>query len=70
MTIEDDIAFLDRIPFLRRLGPSALHILAIGAEGYQFAPARSCSRPVTTPIALTPSRKVHSRSSPSTAKPR
>jgi CRP-like cAMP-binding protein len=40
MTIEDDIAFLDGIPFLRRLGPSALRILAIGAEGYQFAPGQ------------------------------
>jgi CRP-like cAMP-binding protein len=36
MTIEDDIAFLDGIPILRRLGPSALRILAIGAEGYRL----------------------------------
>jgi CRP-like cAMP-binding protein len=35
MTIEDDIAFLERIPMLRRLGPPALRILAIGAEGYR-----------------------------------
>jgi CRP-like cAMP-binding protein len=35
MTIEDDIAFLERIPIFRRLGPSALRILAIGAESYQ-----------------------------------
>jgi CRP-like cAMP-binding protein len=35
MTIEDDIAFLERIPILRRLGPAALRILAIGAEGYR-----------------------------------
>ena len=32
MTIEDDIAFLERIPILRRLGAPALRILAIGAE--------------------------------------
>jgi len=35
MTIEDDIAFLERIPFLRRLGAPALRILAIGAESYR-----------------------------------
>src|SRR6185437_6235622 len=36
MTIEDDIAFLERIPTLRWLGPPALRILAIGAEGYRL----------------------------------
>src|SRR6516225_241901 len=36
MTIEDDIAFLERIQILQRLGPSALRILAIGAEGYRL----------------------------------
>jgi CRP-like cAMP-binding protein len=36
MTIEDDIAFLETILLLRRLGPSALRILAIGAEGYRL----------------------------------
>ena len=35
MTIEDDIAFLERVPLFRRLGPPALRILAIGAESYQ-----------------------------------
>ena len=35
MTIEDDIAFLERIPFLRRIGAPALRILAIGAESYR-----------------------------------
>ena len=35
MTIEDDIALLERIPILQRLGPAALRILAIGAEGYR-----------------------------------
>jgi CRP-like cAMP-binding protein len=34
MAIEDDIAFLERIPVFRRLGPQALRILAIGAEAY------------------------------------
>ncbi|MFZ3357902.1 MAG: cyclic nucleotide-binding domain-containing protein [Xanthobacteraceae bacterium] len=34
MTIEDDIAFLERVPYLRRLGDGALRILAIGAESY------------------------------------
>jgi|SRR5579883_1870816 len=34
MTIEDDIAFLERIPILRRLGAAGLRILAIGAESY------------------------------------
>ncbi len=35
MTIEDDIAFLERIAILRRLGAPALRILAIGAESYR-----------------------------------
>jgi|SRR5208282_1982508 len=34
MTIEDDIAFLERIPILRRLGAGALRVLAIGTESY------------------------------------
>jgi CRP-like cAMP-binding protein len=34
MTIEDDIAFLERVPTLRPLGGGALRILAIGAESY------------------------------------
>ena len=32
MSIEDDIAFLERVPTLRLLGRTALRILAIGAE--------------------------------------
>src|SRR5262245_58722060 len=32
MTIEDDIAFFERVPTLQMLGRSALRILAIGAE--------------------------------------
>ena len=34
MTIENDIAFLERIQILRRLGAAALRILAIGAESH------------------------------------
>jgi CRP-like cAMP-binding protein len=34
MTIEDDIAFLERVPVLRQLGAPALRILAIGAESF------------------------------------
>jgi len=34
MTIEDDIAFLQQVPILGRLGTDALRILAIGAESY------------------------------------
>ena len=37
MTIEDDIAFLERVPILHRLGAGALRILAIGAESYSVA---------------------------------
>ncbi|HMK71338.1 MAG TPA: cyclic nucleotide-binding domain-containing protein [Xanthobacteraceae bacterium] len=40
MTIEDDIAYLDRIPFLRRLGTGALRILAIGVESYDLQPGQ------------------------------
>ena len=40
MTIEDDIAFLERIPVLRPLGAPALRILAIGAEGYRVEPGQ------------------------------
>jgi CRP-like cAMP-binding protein len=34
MSVDDDIAVLERIPILRRLGAPALRILAIGAESY------------------------------------
>ncbi|HEX4041344.1 MAG TPA: cyclic nucleotide-binding domain-containing protein [Xanthobacteraceae bacterium] len=37
MTIEDDIAFLQQVPILGRLGADALRILAIGAESYSVA---------------------------------
>jgi CRP-like cAMP-binding protein len=40
MTIEDDIAFLERIPILRRLGAAALRILAIGTESYRVEPGQ------------------------------
>jgi CRP-like cAMP-binding protein len=40
MTIEDDIAFLEGIPLLRRLGGPALRILAIGAESYRVEPGQ------------------------------
>ena len=40
MTIEDDIAFLERIPILRRLGAPALRILAISAESYHVEPGQ------------------------------
>ena len=36
MTIENDIAYLERIPLLRRLGTGALRILAIGVETYEL----------------------------------
>jgi CRP-like cAMP-binding protein len=38
--IEDEIAFLEGIPTLRRLGAPALRILAIGAEGYRLEPGQ------------------------------
>ncbi len=37
MSIDDDIAFLERVPMLAQLGESALRILAIGAESYSVA---------------------------------
>ncbi len=40
MTIEDDIAVLERVPILRRLGSGALRILAIGAESFDVEPGR------------------------------
>ena len=40
MTIENDIAYLERIPFLRRLGTAALRILAIGVESYDLQPGQ------------------------------
>lgn len=37
MTIEDDIAFLERVPTFAQLGFSALQILAIGSEAKHLA---------------------------------
>ena len=37
MTIEDDVALLERVPTLRLLGVAALRMLAIGSEQRQFA---------------------------------
>ncbi len=37
MTIDSDIAVLERVPVLRRLGTDALRIIAIGAESYDVA---------------------------------
>jgi len=37
MTIEDDIAFLQRVPTFAQLGFSALQIVAIGSEAKQLA---------------------------------
>jgi CRP-like cAMP-binding protein len=38
MTIEDDIASLERVPTLGRLGVGALRILAIGVESHDLGP--------------------------------
>jgi CRP-like cAMP-binding protein len=38
MTIEDEIAFLEQVPILRRLGDGALRSLAIAAETYSMEP--------------------------------
>jgi len=37
MSLEDDIAFFERVPTFAALGRQALHILAIGAETKQLA---------------------------------
>ncbi len=37
MSIDDDIAFLERVPMLAELGGNALRIIAIGAESYSVA---------------------------------
>jgi CRP-like cAMP-binding protein len=38
MTIDDEIAFLEQVPFLRRLSGGALRSLAIAAETYSMQP--------------------------------
>jgi CRP-like cAMP-binding protein len=40
MTIENDIAFLEQVPVLRRLGRVALRIVAIGAENLAIEPGQ------------------------------
>ena len=37
MSIEDDVALLERVPTLRLLGPTALRMLAIGSEQREYA---------------------------------
>lgn len=37
MSIEEDVALLERVPTLRLLGPDALRVLAIGCEQQEFA---------------------------------
>src|SRR5258706_5563846 len=37
MSIEDDVALLERVPTLRLLGATALRMLAIGSEQRDFA---------------------------------
>ena len=37
MSIEDDVALLERVPTLRLLGTAALRMLAIGSEQRNFA---------------------------------
>jgi CRP-like cAMP-binding protein len=37
MSIEDDVALLERVPTLRLLGMTALRMLAIGSESREFA---------------------------------
>ena len=37
MSIEDDVALLERVPTLRLLGTASLRMLAIGSEQRDFA---------------------------------
>ena len=36
MSIDDDVALLERVPTLRLLGDTALRVLAIGSEQLEF----------------------------------
>ena len=38
MSIEDDVALLERVPTLRLLGTASLRMLAIGSEQRDFSP--------------------------------
>jgi hypothetical protein len=51
MSIEDDVALLERVPTLRLLGTAALRMLAIGSEQREVARGTiSCSMPATMPM--------------------
>jgi CRP-like cAMP-binding protein len=45
MSIDDDIAFLERVPMLAELGENALRILAIGAESYSLSEGETLFAP-------------------------
>jgi CRP-like cAMP-binding protein len=45
MSIDDDIAFLERVPMLAQLGAGALRILAIGAESFSVGEGESLFTP-------------------------
>src|SRR5689334_25312782 len=49
MSIDDDIAFLERVPMLAQLGGSALRILAIGAESYSVNEGETHFEPGQSP---------------------
>ena len=51
MSIEDDVALLERVPTLRLLGTTALRMLAIGSEQRDVARGdRACSARAMTPM--------------------
>ena len=50
MSIEDDVALLERVPTLRLLGTPALRMLAIGSEQRDFARGECCSMPAMMPM--------------------
>jgi CRP-like cAMP-binding protein len=45
MSIDDDIAFLERVPMLAELGEDALRILAIGGESYSVTEGKTLFTP-------------------------
>ena len=60
MSIEDDIAFLERVPTLRLLGRAALRILAIGAESRYVHDGEVLFMPAKRPTAAMSCRKARS----------
>ena len=50
MSIEDDVALLERVPTLRLLGTAALRMLAIGSEQRDFARGDVLFTRATTPM--------------------